>query len=112
MPVRYESPTIRNAVAFLGLTGILSVLGMIGLAWEKVEIPTALATAAGAAIGSIGTLLTTFTPSPVPGGRRAADVPVTVETGDHAPSTQLPPGTTLQVQQPSAEGGLQRGTGN
>lgn len=84
MSYRFESPTIGRAVWMLGLIAILSVAGMIGLAWEKVEIPTALATAAGAAIGSIGTLLTTFTPSPVPGGRRAADVPV-------EGSTSVPP---------------------
>lgn len=112
MSVRYESPTIRAAVAFLGVTGVISVLGMVGLAYEKVEIPTALATAAGAAIGSIGTLLTTFTPSPVPGGRRAQDAPVTVEAGDTVTSTGGPTGGTLRVTQPSAEEGANRGTGN
>lgn len=98
MSIRYESPTIRNAVAFLGLIGVVSVLGMIGLALEKVEIPTALATAAGAAIGSIGTLLTTFTPSPVPGGRRAQDAPSVVTEPADVVSTLEPAAGNVPTQ--------------
>lgn len=109
MSVRYESPTIRNAVALLGIIGVVSVVGMIGLAWEKVEIPTALATAAGAAIGSIGTLLTTFTPSPVPGGRRAQDAPAIVEAGDTAPVEPPAIGGTIGPTTASAEEATNRG---
>ena len=72
---RYESPTIARAVIALGLIGLICVIAMSWLAWKQAAVPDALASIGGGAVGALATLLTTFTPSPVPGGRRSEDVP-------------------------------------
>jgi hypothetical protein len=73
MPFRYESPTIRQAATALGVIGFACVGSMTVLAYQTRPIPDALASIGGGAVGALATLLTTFTPSPLPGGRRAAD---------------------------------------
>jgi len=73
MPYRYESPTIARAAVSLGVIGFTCVGAMTLLAWQKVPTPDALASIGGGAVGALATLLTTFTPSPIPGGRRMAD---------------------------------------
>lgn len=77
MPYRYESPTIARAAIALGTIGAGCVAAMTVLAWQRVPIPDALASIGGGAVGALATLLTTFTPSPVPGGRRTADAAIT-----------------------------------
>jgi len=73
MAVPLESPIVKRAVTFLGMIGVLSLVGICGLAAGQRSIPEGLFTIAGAAVGGLGTLLTTFTPAPLPGGRRASD---------------------------------------
>ena len=70
---RLESPTIKLAAVFLGVLALVCV-GLIGiLSWSGTPSPDALAGIAGGAVGALATLLTTFTPSPIPGGRRVTD---------------------------------------
>ncbi len=75
MAYRYESPTISRAVIALGLIGLVCVTAMTWLSWNGSPVPDALASIGGGAVGALATLLTTFTPSPIPGGRRTEDVP-------------------------------------
>lgn len=70
---RGESPTIRLAVLALGAVAILCVVAIVVLSWAHADVPDALAGIGGGAAGALATLLTTFTPSPVPGGRRSTD---------------------------------------
>jgi hypothetical protein len=80
MPFRYESPTIRQAATALGVIGFACVGSMTVLAYQTRPIPDALASIGGGAVGALATLLTTFTPSPVPGGRRAADAVTAIDS--------------------------------
>jgi hypothetical protein len=73
MALPVESTIVQRAVTFLGVIAILSVAGICALAAVRRSIPEGLFTIAGAAVGGLGTLLTTFTPAPLPGGRRASD---------------------------------------
>lgn len=72
---RGESPTIRLAVLALGAVAVLCVASIVFLAWTGADVPDALAGIGGGAAGALATLLTTFTPAPVPGGRRVTDAP-------------------------------------
>jgi len=72
---RAESPTIRLAVWALGAVAFLCVSAIVFLSWSRAPVPDALAGIGGGAAGALATLLTTFTPSPMPGGRRATDAP-------------------------------------
>ena len=94
MPYRYESPTIARAAIALGAIGTLCVGSMTILAWERVPIPDALASIGGGAVGALATLLTTFTPSPLPGGRRGSDAAVVTAPAEAA---EAPPQTMTQV---------------
>lgn len=80
---RYESATISRVVAALGAVALMCVVLIGFLAWDKAPVPDALASIGGGAVGALATLLVTFTPSPLPGGRRAVDAPV-------VPAEQLP----------------------
>jgi hypothetical protein len=73
MAFRYESPTIARAALALGIIGFGCICAMTGLAWNGRTVPDALASIGGGAVGALATLLTTFTPSPLPGGRRTLD---------------------------------------
>lgn len=76
MPARAESPTIRLAVICLGGIAGSAVVGIIGLsATDRLQDAAlaALSGVAGGASGALATLLTTFTPAPLPGGRRMTD---------------------------------------
>lgn len=73
MTSRAESPTIRLAVVALGAVAVLCVVAIAILSWIGKDVPDALAGIGGGAAGALATLLTTFTPSPVPGGRRVTD---------------------------------------
>lgn len=76
MTARAESPTIRLAVIGLGMLALTSVAGIIGLsATDRLQDAAlaALSGVAGGASGALATLLTTFTPAPLPGGRRVSD---------------------------------------
>lgn len=86
MAFRYESPTIARAAVALGVIGGACVAAMTFLAWNGSPIPDALASIGGGAVGALATLLTTFTPSPVPGGRRAQDAAVVTDPGDEGQS--------------------------
>lgn len=90
---RSESPTIRLAVAALGAIALLCIASIVALAWTGSNVPDALAGIGGGAAGALATLLTTFTPAPVPGGRRATDAaPDTPNLGVVEPQTMtLPP---------------------
>lgn len=95
MPYRYESPTIARAATALGVIGGGCVAAMTVLAWQRVPAPDALASIGGGAVGALATLLTTFTPSPLPGGRRTADALATFSEAAEHPSTVIPTGSTL-----------------
>lgn len=73
MATARESPTIRYAAIALSIIGLVSVLAILLLAFYRRAIPDTLATTAGAAVGGLATLLTTFSPAPLAGGRRASD---------------------------------------
>lgn len=76
MTARNESPTIRLAVIGLGALALAAVGGIIGLSATNRLQDAALAAlsgVAGSAAGALATLLTTFTPAPLPGGRRITD---------------------------------------
>lgn len=76
MPARAESPTIRLAVLGLSVLALTAVAGIIGLSATNRLQDAALAAlsgVAGGASGALATLLTTFTPAPLPGGRRMSD---------------------------------------
>lgn len=81
MAFRYESPTIARAAVALGVIGAACVAAMTFLAWNGSPIPDALASIGGGAVGALATLLTTFTPSPVPGGRRGWDAAIGSDSG-------------------------------
>ena len=85
---RGESPTIRLAVIALGTVAVLCVASIVLLSWHDSDVPDALAGIGGGAAGALATLLTTFTPSPVPGGRRITDAPPM----DPSDATAPPPG--------------------
>lgn len=70
---KYESATIIRVVTILGVVACLCVSAIAGLAWTHHDIPDALASVAGGAVGALATLLATYLPSPVPGGHRATD---------------------------------------
>jgi len=71
-----ESLTIRAAAVSIAVMGLASILSIAMLAWVGKEVPDALAAAAGATVGALATLLTTYSPpGPIPGGRRAIDPP-------------------------------------
>jgi high-affinity K+ transport system ATPase subunit B len=85
---RAESPTIRLAVVCLGSIAGISAVGIIGLsATDRLQDAAlaALSGIAGGASGALATLLTTFTPAPLPGGRRVSD--------------QIPPIPDLETEQ-------------
>lgn len=94
MTTKAESPTIRLAVGALGGLALTAVAGIIGLsATDRLQDAAlaALAGTAGGAVGALSTLLTTFTPAPLPGGRREADrlaIPDVVTTTD-PPADQM-----------------------
>lgn len=93
MATRAESPTIRLAVLGLGLVALVAAGGIIGLsAMDRLQDAAlaALSGMAGGATGALATLLTTFTPSPVPGGRRASDSTTTIP--GETPQTMVTPG--------------------
>lgn len=76
MTARAESPTIRLAVICLGTIAAVAVAGIIALSATNRLQDAALAAlsgVAGGASGALATLLTTFTPAPLPGGRRVSD---------------------------------------
>ena len=76
MTSKAESPTIRLAVVAMGAIAGVAVVGIIGLsATDRLQEAAlaALAGIAGGASGALATLLTTFTPAPLPGGRRISD---------------------------------------
>ena len=96
MAYRYESPTIARAAIALGIIGTLCVTAMTFLAYQGTQIPDALASIGGGSVGALATLLTTFTPSPVPGGRRVDDAVLTTTTVTHTE-----PGSTTTTTEPS-----------
>lgn len=87
---KYESATIIRVVTILGIIACLCILGIAGLAWYHRPVPDALASVAGGSVGALATLLATYLPSPVPGGRRAADTPVPVPPAGEVSATDLP----------------------
>jgi hypothetical protein len=92
MNAKFESPTIRLAVMALGAVAVLCVASIVFLAWTGSDVPDALAGIGGGAAGALATLLTTFTPSPIPGGRRVADRLV-------VPVEEAPEPTTITMTQ-------------
>ncbi len=70
-----EPAVVRLAVLSLGATAAGCSGGILVLAFNQRDVPDALATIAGGAVGALATLLTNYIPAPVPGGRRATDPP-------------------------------------
>lgn len=87
MASSYESNSINRAVIALAAIGLAAVLSITALAFQGNAVPEALSAVAGGAVTALATLLTTFTPSPIPGGRRAVDVVATPTTPAQAVST-------------------------
>lgn len=83
---KYESATIIRVVTILGVVACLCVASIAGLAWTRHQVPDALASVAGGAVGALATLLATYLPSPVPGGSRASDVAVMTATAADTPA--------------------------
>lgn len=95
MAYRYESATIGRVVIGLVVLGLTSVAFIGWLAWNHVPIPDSLTAISVGSMTALATLLTTFTPSPVPGGRRAADALADPVTGPPGPSTSPADNATL-----------------
>ena len=70
-----EPSAVRLAVAALGTTAATGAVGILILAFNGRDVPDALATIAGGAVGALATLLTNYVPAPIVGGRRATDPP-------------------------------------
>lgn len=84
-----EPSAVRLAVASLGVTAATCSGGILALAFHGRDVPDALATIAGGAVGALATLLTNYVPAPVPGGRRVGDPPSAgpaVEQASHTPA--------------------------
>lgn len=87
MAYRYESATIGRVVIGLVVLGLTSVAFIGWLAWNRVPVPDSLTAIGVGSMTALATLLTTFTPSPIPGGRRAADATATPTAPGEIPST-------------------------
>lgn len=106
MAYRYESATIIRVATILGIIGAGCVFSIAFLAWEKVPVPDAIASIGGGSVGALATLLATYLPSPVPGGRRAIDAPTMTTAPGEIPSTeQLPANTVSSDTTVSGKGG-------
>jgi hypothetical protein len=95
MPATYESATINRAVTALAAIGMAAVAAIAALAFIGTQVPDALASVAGGTVGALATLLTTYMPSPVIGGRRAVDLPVTDPAVAGGSSTAAPVTVTV-----------------
>lgn len=71
--MKYEFTAIRLAVMALGAVAVLCVLSIVVLSIVVLDVPDALAGIGGGAVGALATILTTYTPAPVTGGRRVSD---------------------------------------
>lgn len=109
MAYRYESATIVRVVMGLVLLGLAAV-GLIGaLAWQDKRIPDALTAIGVGSMTALATLLTTFTPSPIPGGRRAADAGAVPLADTQGPVTPPAPAATVGPTTPLARETNQHG---
>lgn len=95
MAYRYESATIIRVATILGTIGAGCVFSIAFLAWERVPVPDAIASIGGGAVGALATLLATYLPSPVPGGRRAIDAALSTTKPGEVPSIDSPASDTL-----------------
>lgn len=95
MAYRYESATIIRVATILGTIGAGCVFSIAFLAWEKVPVPDAIASIGGGAVGALATLLATYLPSPVPGGRRAIDAALSTTKPGEVPSIDAATGGTI-----------------
>lgn len=55
--MRTDRLTVQLVVFFIGLCGLIIIIGLILLAYTGRDIPEPLSTLGGAAIGALGTLL-------------------------------------------------------
>ena len=80
-----ESRTIALATGGLSLVALLVVLSIAFIAYSNRDVPDALASIGGGAVGALATMLTTFAPAPIVGGRRASDPPPEIPPTPPAP---------------------------
>lgn len=95
MAAPYESASINRAVTALAAIGMAAVVSITALALKGNPVPDALASVAGGTVGALATLLTTFMPSPLLGGRRAVDVPLQPGETTTVPVTVAVPTPTV-----------------
>ena len=74
-PRAAESRTIASATVGLCGVAILVVLSIAFIAYSNRDVPDALASIGGGAVGALATMLTTYAPAPIVGGRRTTDPP-------------------------------------
>lgn len=79
-----ESRTIAVATIGLCVIAFVVVAAIAIIAYHDKDVPDALASIGGGAVGALATMLTTFTPAPVVGGRRVTD-PVPEPTPEPEP---------------------------
>ncbi len=112
MAATYESASINRAVIALAAIGMAAVISIAALAFKGNPVPDALASVAGGTVGALATLLTTFTPSPLIGGRRSVDLPVSPDTTATVPVTIAVPAATVTPTTQASGGGASGATGN
>ena len=79
-----DRTTVQMVVAFIGLSSVLIVSGLIFLAYEGRQIPEQLSTMGGATIGALGSLLArTFTSEGRSGD--SAALPVEIKNSPESP---------------------------
>lgn len=83
--------TIQRATAALGAVAFLCVGSITVLSWGKRDVPDALAGIGGGAIGSLATLLTTYAPTGIVGGRRGGDPVPAIPAPEIATAPPGPP---------------------
>jgi hypothetical protein len=70
--MRTDRLTVQMVVGFIGVSGVLIICGLIGLAYLGRDIPEPLSTLGGAALGALGTLLARTSTDVITGEERTA----------------------------------------
>ena len=90
-----DRTTVQMVVAFIGLSSLLIIGGLIALAFQGRPIPDQLSTLGGATIGALGSLLArTFTSERRP---NASADPVAVEV-KNSPRQPVPVASSAQIE--------------
>jgi hypothetical protein len=94
MSMKTDRFTVQMVVLFIGLSGLITIMGLIVLAYLGREVPEPLSTLGGAAIGALGTLLAhTSTEERRAESRTSASGAIPVEVTN-------PPGKPVPVESP------------